>query len=380
MIKKLSILAILLAVFSGCESVITSTTPYEDVVSKAYDTDLSKNNKNGNGYTFRAPTNAQVKKGSKFISSIEIANNTYSVYVNTTKYLEDKNLVVQTVNGEYILATNTNAPRTDNTIFEYRKILLADDPNLSIDENQNNARKVMQELQDTGNPAENFAEFAINYSSDTATSSNGGFIGPVNSSEIDNKTLAVLKKLDEKNVHSQLIAVESGYEILMLEKRYTENDDSIVYEDVGNSEYIFSTDDREFQTVVIDNKNDTYSVLTRNNHITVSANVTEKDIKQAMYTTIVTARSININEDVVLYALTNPSASTKSAEIFNLNSTTESSDSTISSQYRQVFSSALSSEDNEVNTNSFSFNSRPLTDEEISSLNSDIETGEKPEE
>ncbi len=369
MVKKLCVLAVLLGVFVGCEGTISSDTPYEEVIEKAYATDINRNNKNVNGYTFRAPSNAQVKQGSKFINSVVISNNSYSLYVNTTKYLEDEGLVVQTVNGEYVLATNDNSKRSDDMIFEYRRILLLDDPNITINENQENAQKVLQDLLATDNPSESFSEFAINYSSDIATSSNGGYIGPVNSSEIDNKTLAVLRRLDEKNVHRQLIAVDNGYEILMLEKQYQQEEEARIYEDTSDREYLFTTDDMEYQTAVIDNNDETYSVLTRNDHITVSTIVSESDINQAIYTTIVTARSIAINEDIVLHSLVNPSASTKAAEMFNLNSKTEPSDNTISTRHQHQFSTSLSANENRVNSNSFSFSTRLLTDEEIQALN-----------
>ncbi|MFV0425325.1 MAG: peptidylprolyl isomerase [Bacilli bacterium] len=368
MAKKLCIFTILLAIFSGCEGLISSTTSYDDVVDMAYETKIGKNNKSGPGYTFNVPNTSQVKTTSNYSSSVVLSNNKYTLYVNTLKYIEDNGLVVKNANGEYIQA-ESNSKTSDNLIYEYRKIFIADNPNLTVDENQDNAQGILREFNETEKSEVDFEQYAIKYSSDTTTSSNGGYVGPVTSSEISQQTLVVLQELSNDTFYNELIAVENGYEIVYLIKKYAEEKEVKVVEDISSDNFEYISINDVFSTYVTKNSNDTYSVVTKNDYISISANVQEHTIREAIYTTIVTARSISINEDIVLYYAINPVANTGSSDLFNLNATNEALSNQISSTYSSTFSTSLSeTSDATSDINTFKFDSRPLTEEELSEL------------
>ncbi len=368
MVKKIVALFILVGVFSGCEGVISSKTEYAEVVDLAYSTTIQKNNKNGYGFTFTAPNHSSVDSSSKYSSSVEIADTKYSIYVDSALYLEDKNLVTRTPNGEYVLVTQDIEDQHSNMLFEYRRILLVDDPELTIAENQEAAQKVLDGLNKTENQVANFEEYAIKHSGDTATSSNGGYIGPVNATQVPATTLPILYGLQNNTFHNELVAVDGGYELIMLIAKYEMEEIATIDEDAVSDRFVFKSKEREFTTYVINNENDTFSVVTKNDYISISAMVFEEDIRAAIYNTIVVARSIRIHEEIVLDLLINPVSSSTSSEIFDLNAVNIGLSTKISTEYNQPFSTSLSEgvqeEDKSTKMDSFEFDTRPLTEEE----------------
>lgn len=373
MSKKILALLVLIGVFSGCEGVINSKTEYSEVVDLAYETSIQKNNKNGYGFTFTAPNNSRVESTSKYSNSVEIADTKYSIYVDSALYLEDQNLVTKTPNGEYVLVTKSEedvqVEEAKDMVYEYRKIFIADNPDKTIDENQKVAKDILAELNKTKDPVGNFEEYAIKYSADAATLSNGGYVGPVKSTQIDAVTLSILDNLSDNTFHNELIVVEGGYNLIMLIAKYEAEEEVQIDEQSVSDMFLFKSKERQFTTYVIDNENETYSIVTKNDYISVSATVLDKDINAAIYNTIVTARSIDINEEIVLDLLINPVSSSTSSEIFNLNAVNLGLSKKISTEYNQPFSTSLSEgvqeEDKAYKIDSFEFDTRPLTEEEL---------------
>ncbi|MFV0499668.1 MAG: peptidylprolyl isomerase [Bacilli bacterium] len=361
MVKKFIILLLLGSLLVGCDGKINNNSSYKDVANLAYHTKISSNNKNGLGYTFFAPSNSTIKETSNFSTTLKVSNCNYSIYVNSLQYVEDKGLVVETANGDYVLNDKKTSKVNDKFNYEYRRIFLADDNNLTVEENEENAKKVFAKIKNEGNIANKFSEYAINYSSDTATSSNGGYVGPVSSNEIDYKTLQVLQKLNPKEYNKELIALENGYEIVLLEKKYL--NDEMIEENITDNNGLVTSNDG-FSTYVIDKNNSIYSIITKNDYISVSTNVSKKNVSKGIYNTIITARSIKINSDIIVNFATNPIAFANSSELFELNKSNEAVVKQLSNSTDLKFNNSLSEVSTEK-TNTFKFDVRKATKKDL---------------
>lgn len=375
MLKKLIALSSLLLILSGC-NVITQSTDNTDIVEFAYSTHIGKANKSGYGYTFTAPRNSRITNDSIYSSTLQMGSTKYSIYVNIAQYLEDENLVTKTASGDYISTKNINHDESEDSesnkfLYNYRHIFIADNPNISVEENQNNAKKMLDTLMKDAAPAASFEEYAIKYSNDISTSSNGGNIGPVKASEIEESVLEKLNTLESDSIYNDIVAVEGGYDIIMLVSKFEDEKDVEEISSKNTKDVIFSTARDGFETYVIDNDNDTFNVVTKNNYISVSSIVKERNIHNALYETITTIRSIKINKDISLNSLVNPSYNIKSAELFDLNKSNSGVVSQIETEYETKFSTSLAETAEEqvvVGSNKITFDTQKITKEEYDEI------------
>lgn len=373
MLKKIIALVSLVLIFSGCD-VINVNTPHKEVVDMAFNTKIGKPNMSGYGYTYTATRNSQIKNDSVFSRIVSVGNNKYSIYVNIAQYLEDENLVTKTANGDYISTKNTKQKTSSNDknyLYTYRHIFIADNSSLTVEENYNNARKTFDELMGTQDPSKSFVAYAIKFSDEISTSTSGGIIGPVKSSEINEKTLEALDTLDNESVYNDIIAVDGGYDIVMLVSKVVEKKEIDEASKDNTEDVMFSSTNGDYKTYVIDNSNDTYSVVTQTKYISVSTLVNKQDINDALYATVTTARSIKINKDVALNSLINPSYDTKSTELFDLNKSNSGVVSQIEKKYDTKFSTSLSETANNqvvVGGKDITFDTQKITQEEYDKI------------
>lgn len=375
MLKKLLALSLFLMALTGCTTV-KSDTPNEEVFDIAHSSTIGKENMSGYGYTFTTSQNSYIEVTSKYSLAFFLSNIKYSVHVNIAKDLEEKNIVVATANGGYTLAPKSSSTKKkDNYIYEYRKIHVENESTLSVEQNQAKALDIVDKLNATGDPAANFEKFAKDFSQDSATSTSGGNVGAVTARQLDDETYEILSLLEPGEVGNDPVAVKDGFDVVMLVNKYENTD--IVEEviDESDNSIIFSKSDNGFTSYVVDNGNETYSVVTKSTTISIGAIVREDNINQALYNTIVTARSIHINEDLATDLLLNPPSDPNSTEIYNLNATNENLSNQVQATYKQNFSTSLSEfEENNESDNPLDFDTRDLTDEEYEAyLNKDKE-------
>lgn len=364
MLKKVLVLSLFLSIMTGCQ-VIDSSTTNEEVFNLAHDAKIKKENMSGYGYTFTISHNSYIEASSMYSTSIHFSNIKYSMHVNIAKYLEERNIVVATADGNYTLAPKSSSgKKKDDYIYEYRKIHIKNEDALSVEQNQAKALEIVDKLNATGDPAGNFEKFAIDYSQDSTTSTSGGNVGAVTASQLDDEAYEVLSLLEDGEVGNDPVPVKDGFDVVMLVKKYQNT--QVVEEtiDKNDESVLFSKTKNNLTSYIVKNDNDTYSVVTKSSTISVGAIVREDKVNQALYNTITTARSINVNEALATDLLLNPPSDPNSTEIYNLNATNDSLSTQVQATYKQNFSTSLSEFETNEDENPLDFDTRDLTDEE----------------